>query len=145
MKAWLTQFSAGVLVSFGIALATMWIASAEPMAEGVDNGGGVVAASSSRQCVEDTVTMRRNHMKFILHQRDETMYRGIRTSKHSLAGCIDCHAKQDEAGNYLDSNHPQHFCRQCHDFAAVRVDCFQCHNSKPAHAKAAPSETHHAH
>jgi len=26
---------------------------------------------------------------------------------------------------------PQHFCRTCHDYAAVRPDCFQCHASRP--------------
>ena len=36
------------------------------------------------QCVEETSLMRTNHMEMILHQRDETMYKGIRTKKHSL-------------------------------------------------------------
>jgi len=39
------------------------------------------------QCVEDTDFMRRNHMELILHQRDETMHRGVRPKKHSLKEC----------------------------------------------------------
>ena len=35
--------------------------------------------------------MRRNHMELIKHQRDATVHDGIRGTKHSLAGCIDCH------------------------------------------------------
>ena len=26
---------------------------------------------------------------------------------------------------------PKHFCRTCHSYAAVRVDCFECHASRP--------------
>jgi hypothetical protein len=33
---------------------------------------------------------------------------------------------------------PQHFCRSCHDYAAVKVDCFECHASRP---EAAPKAT----
>jgi hypothetical protein len=40
------------------------------------------------QCVEPTAEMRRNHMEKILHQRDETMHRGIRTTQHSLKNRI---------------------------------------------------------
>ena len=29
------------------------------------------------QCVEPTAEMRRNHMNMILHQRDETVHRGM--------------------------------------------------------------------
>ena len=37
-------------------------------------------------------------LRFILHQRDETVHRGIRTTKYSLRGCIDCHAERNDAG-----------------------------------------------
>jgi len=47
--------------------------------------------SESQSCVEPTAEMRRNHMKYILHQRDETMHQGIRTKQHSLEECINCH------------------------------------------------------
>ena len=44
------------------------------------------------KCVEPTDEMRRNHMNLLLHQRDQTMHKGIRTVKHSLKNCVDCHA-----------------------------------------------------
>lgn len=75
------------------------------------------------QCVEPTEDMRRNHMNYILHQRDETMHRGIRTSKHSLKECINCHA--DPKTNSVLG--PEGFCESCHTYAAVSMDCFSCH------------------
>lgn len=75
------------------------------------------------QCVEPTAVMRRDHMKFILHQRDETMHRGIRTSKHSLKECVNCHA-DPKTGSVLGK---EGFCESCHTYAAVTMDCFGCH------------------
>ena len=56
------------------------------------------------ECVEEEDVMRRDHMNFILHQRDETMHQGIRTSKYSFAECIDCHVEPDENGNIASFN-----------------------------------------
>jgi hypothetical protein len=78
------------------------------------------------QCVEPTDDMRRNHMKYILHQRDETMHRGIRTTKHSLKECVDCHA-DTETNSVLGKDG---FCASCHNYAAVTIDCFGCHTHK---------------
>ncbi|MGD8594206.1 MAG: hypothetical protein PVF82_15345 [Gammaproteobacteria bacterium] len=83
------------------------------------------------QCVEDTEFMRANHMELLLHQRDETMHRGIRTKKHSLKNCIECHVVTDENNQPVSAASPKHFCRVCHDYASVSIDCFQCHASKP--------------
>ena len=44
------------------------------------------------RCVEDTATMRREHPDMLKHQRDLTMHAGIRTRKHSLKECVECHA-----------------------------------------------------
>lgn len=90
-----------------------------------------VPAEKGTQCVEDTDVMRRNHMEFILHQRDDTMHRGIRTEKYSLKGCIDCHVNPIEGGSYPEYGSEDHFCSSCHTFAAVNIDCFQCHNDEP--------------
>ena len=51
-----------------------------------------VNKDKAEQCVEPTEVMRRDHMQMILHQRDETMHQGIRTVKHSLKNCVNCHA-----------------------------------------------------
>jgi hypothetical protein len=80
------------------------------------------------QCVEDPKFMRSNHMKLILHQRDETVRKGIRGSKYSLANCVDCHASKV---NHSVLGTSQNFCQGCHAYAAVKIDCFECHSSKP--------------
>lgn len=83
------------------------------------------------QCVENTEYMRKNHMGVLSHQRDETMRRGIRTKKHSLKECLACHVVKDDDKKPISVANPKHFCRECHDYAAVKIDCFDCHASKP--------------
>jgi len=92
-------------------------------------------AAKGKQCVEDTNFMRRNHMELLLHQRDETMRKGIRTRKHSLKNCFTCHVVKDTDGQPVTVKNPKHFCRECHDYAAVNIDCFQCHTSTPGNKK----------
>jgi hypothetical protein len=82
-------------------------------------------------CVEPVTEMRKNHMKFIMHQRDDTMRKGIRTSKYSLAECINCHVVPDQNGNYAHYGEDKHFCSTCHNYAAVNIDCFSCHRDTP--------------
>ena len=79
------------------------------------------------QCVDDPGFMRINHMKMIIHQREETMRQGIRGGKYSLAACVECHASKKDNSVLGDS---EHFCQGCHEFAAVKIDCFECHSSK---------------
>ena len=83
------------------------------------------------ECVEPEDVMKRNHMEFILHQRDETVHNGIRTSKHSLKQCVSCHAVKDDNGEYVHVDDSRHFCVTCHEYAAVSIDCFQCHADTP--------------
>jgi hypothetical protein len=83
------------------------------------------------ECVEEEDVMRRDHMNFILHQRDETVHMGIRTSKYSFAECIDCHVQPDENGNIASFKSDEHFCNTCHEYAAVSIDCFDCHADRP--------------
>ncbi len=90
------------------------------------------AKGRGEACVEPTEVMRRNHMEFILHQRDETVHRGIRTSKHSFKGCIDCHAVTNADGQLARFDEAEHFCAGCHTYAAVTIDCFDCHADRPA-------------
>ena len=47
-----------------------------------DNHGDKVSKITAKgdKCVEPTDVMRRNHMEFILHQRDDTMRRGVRVA-----------------------------------------------------------------
>lgn len=82
-------------------------------------------------CIEDTDFMRRNHMNLLKHQRDETVLKGARNKQYSLKECLSCHAVIGPDAVALTNDSPQHFCRSCHDYAAVDIDCFQCHASRP--------------
>ncbi|MDX1696763.1 MAG: hypothetical protein R3308_00665 [Thiohalobacterales bacterium] len=85
--------------------------------------------SPEQGCVEPVEDMRKNHMEYILHQRDRTMYDGIRTKQHSLNECINCHVSDAADAPRYESE--EHFCNSCHSYAAVRIDCFQCHADRP--------------
>lgn len=85
------------------------------------------------QCVEPTDVMRRDHMKFILHQRDKTMHEGVRTQNHSLKNCVNCHA-DPKTNSVLGEDG---FCQACHSYAAVKIDCFSCHSASPEKKPAA--------
>ncbi|KPK05664.1 MAG: hypothetical protein AMJ64_11215 [Betaproteobacteria bacterium SG8_39] len=74
-------------------------------------------------CVAPTSEMRRDHMKFLLHQRDRTVHQGLREPRHSLKNCVDCHASR-ESGSVLGKDG---FCASCHAYASVSIDCFECH------------------
>lgn len=91
--------------------------------------------SETQGCVEPTELMRKNHMRFLLQQRDLTVHRGIRTERHSLTGCIDCHAGADASGNPVAIDAPGQFCQSCHAYAGVKMDCFECHAPVPARAR----------
>jgi len=89
--------------------------------------GPTVKIEKGEKCVEPTAEMRRNHMEMILHQRDRTMHDGIRSVKHSLKNCIDCHANP-KTDSVLGKDG---FCESCHTYAAVSMDCFECHSPSP--------------
>ena len=109
-----------VLISLIIATAA-FAADKSPMPKlDIGKGGGV-------QCVEDPKEMTKIHMNLLTHQRDEPVHKGIRGQKHSLAGCVECHAST-KTNSVLGSN--EAFCQGCHVYAAVKLDCFECHTSK---------------
>ena len=93
-----------------------------------------IAAEAGAKCVEDTAFMRRNHMELLKHHRDRTVHDGIRTTQHSLANCIACHASR-ETGRVTGSKDA--FCEGCHTYAAVKLDCFECHTDRAKSAVAA--------
>ena len=95
-----------------------------------------IAIEKPGQCVEPKDVMRRDHMKLLKHQRDLTMHEGIRSKKYSLNECVACHASQ-KTGSVLGA---EGFCQSCHSYAAVKLDCFECHQARPGKqaATAAP-------
>lgn len=100
--------------------------------------GPKLDAARAGPCVEDPKLMRRTHMEFLKHDRDDTVRRGVRPVKHSLAGCVDCHASRAD-NRVLGSE--RHFCQGCHTYAAVKLDCFDCHaaTARPTATAAAPA------
>jgi hypothetical protein len=111
-------------------------------------------ATIGEQCVADPAFMRRYHMDLLKHQRDDTVFRGIRSAgppqaagaasggrpeapggstsagaKHSLKECIACHASS-KTGSVAKTE--TNFCVSCHSYTAVKIDCFECHTAKPA-------------
>ena len=88
----------------------------------------VIESAQGGQCVADPAFMRRNHMNLLKHQRDETVHGGVRKSPYALKDCISCHAsKTTSSVTASDTN----FCKSCHTYAAVSIDCFECHANKP--------------
>lgn len=128
-----------LLALAGLALLAVSVADAQ-------NGGGLIKAAARvpqptiviahpGKCVAPTEVMRKDHMQFLLHHRDETMHEGIRTKQFSLKNCVDCHA-DPVTHTVLGKNG---FCQSCHTYAAVSIDCFSCHSPNPEQtAKGAP-------
>ncbi len=87
------------------------------------------------QCIAPAAEMRVNHMEMLKHSRDRTLRQGIRGEKASLNGCIECHASK-ATGSVLGKDG---FCQECHTYAAVKLDCWDCHQPKAGykHAEAA--------
>jgi hypothetical protein len=122
IKLWCTALSLGLLLGIPAALkADDSLLPVIPEAQS--------RVSEAQGCVEPVEVMRRNHMEYILHQRDETMHRGIRTRQYSLVECINCHVS--DASDAARYGNAEHFCSSCHTYAAVSIDCFQCHADRP--------------
>ena len=120
-----------------------WLLLMMPVASSADEQGhrlpfsDLVIAEPARRfsdtqgCVEPEDEMKRNHMDYILHQRDETVYEGIRSRQYALEECINCHAIKGDDGEYIRVEDRRHFCAGCHTYASVNIDCFQCHADIP--------------
>lgn len=92
----------------------------------------VIAIENPGECIAPAAEMRVNHKRMLSHTRDRTLRQGIRGEKASLNGCIECHASKT-TGSVLGKDG---FCQTCHDYAAVTVDCWQCHQPKAGYKAA---------
>jgi hypothetical protein len=92
-----------------------------------------VAKAKAEHCAisDDESEVRKNHMDYLLHKRDQTVHEGIRTKSHSFKECINCHVPKLEGENKLRHTDEKHFCSTCHVYAGVKLDCFQCHTDQP--------------
>ncbi|WP_428605534.1 sulfur reduction protein DsrJ [Sedimenticola sp.] len=116
------------LAGFLVAGALLLLASGASSETAVTKGS---KAAGLDTCVAPTAVMRRNHMDYLKHDRNETVHKGIRDTRFSLAECVDCHAEKDSAGAYKPVNAEGQFCDTCHSYVAVNLTCFQCHNKTP--------------
>ena len=96
-----------------------------------------IPESSGKQCVMPVDEIRRKHPDILKHDRIKTMREGVRAEANganltgSLKQCINCHAVKDDNNQFVRIDNDQHFCASCHKYAAVTVDCFQCHRDIP--------------
>ena len=112
---------------------------------GAEQGGALTPSLMAAQKQFETIEqrdlhiaeMRSNHMNLLKHKRDLTVYQGIRTPKHSLNGCIDCHVPVPTVDKVVKHTNREHFCMTCHVELAVKIDCFQCHADRPPIAEKA--------
>jgi len=121
-----------------VALAFVFLAGTlvtVPVSAGSGSLLPTIAKGKGDKCVAPTDYMRRNHMDLLDHQRDETVIDGIRTKKFSLKECIACHAVNGDDGKPVTVKDDRHFCASCHNYAAVNMDCFDCHASRPGDNK----------
>lgn len=128
------QFTRGMCRVTSLALVGLALVAASTVTQATGVGDFVVDSSKAARlenCVEPTEYMRRNHMEVIRHQRDTTVYGGIRSTKHSLAGCVECHVGYDAQHKPVGIDGDGQFCAACHDYAAVKLNCFDCHATVP--------------
>jgi len=105
-----------------------------PVSAGEKEGGVgpyIPPPVKGERCVEDTEVMRKNHMKFLLKHREEALREGIRTKQYSLKECIECHVPPKEDAKAAGRSEEDHFCKNCHAYAGVKIDCFECHATRP--------------
>ena len=124
------RVSDGRVIALMVALTVLAVIGWQPAKAG-PIGPQLPKAIKGEKCVTPIPDIRRNHMAYLDHHRDRTVHEGVRTKKFSLKGCIECHAVKSEDDTFLTVKDPRHFCRVCHDYAAVKMDCFDCHASRP--------------
>jgi predicted CXXCH cytochrome family protein len=130
-----TAIARRAAAAFALACAALAI-HAPALAEGAAASRSLeppIARARGEKCIADPAFMRRNHMDLLKHQRNETVHLGVRDARASLKACISCHASA-ATGSVAAAK--TDFCVGCHSYAAVKVDCFECHASKPQPAAA---------
>ncbi len=86
----------------------------------------VIEIDTPGKCIAPADEMRRNHMEMLKHQRNLTMREGVRGEPASLNECISCHASKKTGSVHQEGE----FCQSCHAYAAVKLDCFECHQPR---------------
>lgn len=111
-----------------------------------------IAQLDNKECIESAEYMRANHMQLLLDWRDaavregETVYVNSQGKEFEISlqnTCLECHSDTSAALVTLAANNqsfsstsdassvtssPNNFCFSCHDYAAVKPDCWSCHS-----------------
>ncbi len=119
---------AGLAVFVGLLTFPIWRAA---LANATADGPVLQMPAGRTHCVRDTAWMRRNHMKLLMHVRDDVVYQGVRHKDETLPGCMNCHVSRLADGSYPSVTSPKFFCNSCHGYAGVKTDCFSCHTNRP--------------
>lgn len=93
-----------------------------------DAGPTIPKAIKGKQCVAETSEMRRNHMDYLKDHRVKTLREGVRTTQYSLKDCLECHVPAKGTETSAESGQ---FCKNCHVYVGVKLDCFECHATQP--------------
>jgi hypothetical protein len=124
-----TKWVIGSLVVFGIVLLSPFWVNAVTGHLTQEVKAPHPKAARGTECVLPENEMRQVHMTMFMHTRDDTVRRGIHVEQKSLKHCQTCHPTRAD------------FCDQCHDFAGVKPECWNCH-FYPEHAGDSPKGGH---
>jgi hypothetical protein len=138
---------ARLLYLFGPTLAVALLAPVAVVArhaihEGFARPAADFASLVADHRTDDATVMIRNHPAFLFSHRTIVLHKGLTAPADNLERCVTCHAVKDAAGQPVGFDDRRHFCRACHDKAAVSIDCFECHTSKPSPAGQASLDPH---
>ena len=112
----------------GMLAAVLAIAAAAAHAQSSRVPMPKIEVDKSTTCVAPPEVMRRTHMDMLKHRRDRTVHLGVRGGDEALTRCLECHAGRT-TGAAIGS--ADAFCQSCHDYVAVKLDCFDCHQGRP--------------
>jgi len=111
----------GLVILVGLTTLPVWYNAARGTAGPQPK---LTVGTTEKQCVLPTAEMRATHMELLDEWRTRVVRSGGRVARTpdgrdvrmSLTGtCFGCHAQKTQ------------FCDKCHDYAAVKLTCFDCH------------------
>lgn len=114
-----------------VLLVPVAVAARQLVTHGFHRPGVDFAGLVAEHRTDDPTVMIRNHPSFLFTFRSDVLHHGAKSPNDNLERCVTCHVVKDKAGQPVDFHNPTHFCVGCHYKAAVTIDCFECHNSKP--------------
>lgn len=112
----------GLFIFLGLITLPIWYVMASGEAAYVPEPEIV---TEEKECIEPTHYMRDKHTDLLSDWRESVIRHGTRNyvasdnQEYNMSltdTCMDCHSNKAE------------FCDRCHDYVAVKPDCWDCHN-----------------